>query len=213
VEFTAGPVILVLIVLFTVIVDPDIVLVALTTWVVVCVSWQKLHAWQTNDEMFDESDDGIVGTVTVIVTQLGHFVLQKAGGVSVNEPATMNRQGKHVRSLQPAGRPVVLVLVVLVVGLAVLVLVFVVGLAVLVLVVVFVVFVLVIVLELVLVLWDVMVTVLVPETDHAIIHNADKNNPIRILRETLLLHANFIMVVDKGKNPITIKEPITINDF
>jgi hypothetical protein len=64
----------------------------------------------------------------------------------------------------------------------------------------------------------VLVLVIAPETDHDIIHNADKNNPMRILRETFLLPANFIVVVDKGKKSITIKKlitikkPITLND-
>jgi hypothetical protein len=65
---------------------------------------------------------------------------------------------------------------------------------------------------------DVLVTVTLPETEHAIIHNADRKNPIRILGETFLLFANFIVVADKRNNPITIKElittkkPITFND-
>lgn len=59
------------------------------------------------------------------------------------------------------------------------------------------------------VLVDVLVPVPAPETDQAIIQNAERNNPIRVLRETLLLRVNFIVIVDKGENSKNIKRSIT----
>ena len=47
---------------------------------------------------------------------------------------------------------------------------------------------------------DVMVLVAAPETDQAIIQNAERTNPIRVFKETLLLRVKFIAVGDKEEN-------------
>ena len=47
---------------------------------------------------------------------------------------------------------------------------------------------------------DVIVLVTVPEADQAIMQNAERTNPIRVFKETLLLRVKFIAVGDKEEN-------------